>query len=337
MTHPDNVLSDADFGAEVDSSSKALYLTWFKEVCQRTADMIVHWMRVGFVHGVMNTDNMSILGLTIDYGPYGWLENYDPDWTPNTTDAAGRRYRFGNQPNIAHWNLAQLANAIYPLIGAVDPLEEALMTYSHRLKNQWQKMMAGKLGLKTFNPATDDDLSKELFELLAMVETDMTLFFRALGRLSFKHNATGSRHDAPDSIITFHNGSSLFPMNSITDREVTRPFMAAYYKPDELDDTYRGRLKGWIKDYSARVLQDGTPHVERQERMNRVNPKYVLRNYLAQLAIDQSEKGDYSMIHELLAVLRHPYDTQPHYTKYAEKRPEWARHRPGCSMLSCSS
>ena len=191
MTHPDELSYDPD--VVVDSSSKALYLTWFKEVCRRTADMIVHWMRVGFVHGVMNTDNMSILGLTIDYGPYGWLENYDPDWTPNTTDAAGRRYRFGNQANIAHWNLTQLANAIYPLIGSVDPLQDALMTYSDRLKKEWQRMMADKLGLKAFNPATDDDLSRELFELLAMVETDMTLFFRALGRVSFKKK----RHRQP--------------------------------------------------------------------------------------------------------------------------------------------
>ena len=331
MTHPDELSYDPD--VVVDSSSKALYLTWFKEVCRRTADMIVHWMRVGFVHGVMNTDNMSILGLTIDYGPYGWLENYDPDWTPNTTDAAGRRYRFGNQANIAHWNLAQLANAIYPLIGSVDPLQDALMTYSDRLKNEWQRMMADKLGLKAFNPATDDDLSRELFELLAMVETDMTLFFRALGRVSFKKNATGSRHDTPASMIAFPDGSSV----SITEHEVTRPFMATYYAPDTLDDTYRVRLKRWIKNYSARILQDGTPHGERQEKMHHVNPKYVLRNYLAQLAIDQSEKGDYNMIHELLEVLRHPYDTQPRYEKYAEKRPEWARHRPGCSMLSCSS
>src|SRR5688572_12229981 len=95
------------------------YFAWFKEVCARTAALMVHWMRVGFVHGVMNTDNMSILGLTIDYGPYGWLENYDPNWTPNTTDAQGRRYRFGQQPQIALWNLLQLANALYPLIGEV--------------------------------------------------------------------------------------------------------------------------------------------------------------------------------------------------------------------------
>ena len=106
--------------------SVAVYIEWFREVCSRTVEMIVHWMRVGFVHGVMNTDNMSILGLTIDYGPYGWLEDYDPTWTPNTTDAQGRRYSFGNQPYIAHWNLAQLAQSIYPLIGQQELLLNAL-------------------------------------------------------------------------------------------------------------------------------------------------------------------------------------------------------------------
>ena len=106
--------------------STDVYLTWFQEVCHKTAMLMVDWMGVGFVHGMMNTDNMSILVLTIDYGPYGWLEDYDPKWTPNTTDAQGRRYSFGNQPYIAHWNLAQLAQSIYPLIGQQDPLLNAL-------------------------------------------------------------------------------------------------------------------------------------------------------------------------------------------------------------------
>src|SRR5699024_10406805 len=108
---------------------KETYIAWFEEVCRRTLTMIVHWMRVGFVHGVMNTDNMSILGQTIDYGPYGWLEGYEPGWTPNTTDAAGRRYCFGQQPQVALWNLTQLANAIFPLIGQTEPLQRAIANY----------------------------------------------------------------------------------------------------------------------------------------------------------------------------------------------------------------
>jgi len=142
--------------------SPDVYLAWFNEVCIKTAEMIVHWQRVGFVHGVMNTDNMSILGLTIDYGPYGWLDNYDPDWTPNTTDSGQRRYRFGNQPQIAAWNLNQLANAIYPLIEQVEPLQAALSLYNTHFISTYQTMMAEKLGLQVFEPSTDNQLIDDL-------------------------------------------------------------------------------------------------------------------------------------------------------------------------------
>ena len=132
--------------------SPDVYLAWFEEVCRRTAEMIVHWMRVGFVHGVMNTDNMSILGLTIDYGPYGWLEDYDPDWTPNTTDAGLHRYCFGNQPQIAHWNLAQLSQAISPLIEQPEPLQQILDSYEKVFERGWQSMMSPKTGAECFRP-----------------------------------------------------------------------------------------------------------------------------------------------------------------------------------------
>ena len=128
--------------------------------------MIVHWMRVGFVRGVMNTDNMSILGLTIDYGPYGWLEDYDPNWTPNTTDAAGRRYRFGNQPQIAQWNLTQLANALFPLIEKAEPLQRGMELSARCFEHGWQSMMADKLGLRNFDSETDEDLIGELLAVL---------------------------------------------------------------------------------------------------------------------------------------------------------------------------
>ena len=162
------------------SPSTAVYLQWFEEVCKTTAEMIVHWQRIGFVHGVMNTDNMSILGLTIDYGPYGWLENYDPGWTPNTTDAQTRRYRFGNQPKIAYWNLVQLANAIYPLIKRAEPLQQALQAYTANFEIGWQKMMANKLGLLDFVASSDELLVTDLDKLLQTAETDMTLFYRGL-------------------------------------------------------------------------------------------------------------------------------------------------------------
>ncbi len=291
--------------------SPDVYLQWFEEVCRSTAEMIVHWMRVGFVHGVMNTDNMSVLGLTIDYGPYGWLDDYDPDWTPNTTDAANRRYRFGNQPQIALWNLAQLANAIYPLIEQAAPLETALQLYGDCYRQGWQAMMAQKLGLKTFDPATDLLLMTELDRVLRLTETDMTIFYRRLADL-----APGEGQD-DDSLLA--------------------PLREAYYRPEGLTGPEKRQICDWLLAYLQRVAQDGLSVEARRLRMNAVNPKYVLRNYLAQLAIDKAEAGDYSLVKELLEVMRHPYAEQPGKEEFAQRRPEWARHRAGCSMLSCSS
>ena len=137
---------------ELGAPSPATYARWFEEICRRTAVMIAEWMRVGFVHGVMNTDNMSILGLTIDYGPYGWLEGYDPRWTPNTTDAEGRRYCYGNQPQIAQWNLVRLANALLPLIDDKAPLEQGLAVFGETFERASSRMLAGKLGLVVARP-----------------------------------------------------------------------------------------------------------------------------------------------------------------------------------------
>lgn len=291
--------------------STATYLAWFSEVCQRTATMIVHWQRVGFVHGVMNTDNMSILGLTIDYGPYGWLENFDLNWTPNTTDAGGRRYRYGNQPSIAYWNLAQLANAIYPLIGEVEPLQQALKTYKDHFESGWQAMMANKLGLKAFAVATDNDLCTELLSILQIVETDMPIFYRQLAKLPLDLGLDD------DALIT--------------------PLANAFYLPETLTADYQKRLATWLRVYIQRLQSDAQPETSRRQQMDAVNPKYVLRNYLAQQAIDLAEQGDNAMVLDLLELLRHPYDEQPDKQNYAEKRPDWARHKAGCSMLSCSS
>ncbi len=288
--------------------STQVYLNWFTEVCRTTAEMIVHWQRVGFVHGVMNTDNMSILGLTIDYGPYGWLENYDPNWTPNTTDKAERRYRFGNQPQIAFWNLGQLGNAIYPLIEAVEPLQEAMNAYTIAFETGWQTMMADKLGLTAYDPATDEELITELLAILQLVETDMTIFYRKLARIESADKKTAMEH-----------------------------FSDAYYVPEQLTPDYQARFQAWLGQYLARLQRDGVPTKLRQEKMDAVNPHYVLRNYLAQLAIDKAEQGDFSLVNELLELLRRPYEVQPGKENYAAKRPDWARQRPGCSMLSCSS
>ena len=299
---------------QLGEPSPAVYGQWFAEVCRTTAELMVHWLRVGFVHGVMNTDNLSILGLTIDYGPYGWLEDYDPLWTPNTTDAEGRRYCYGRQPTIAHWNLAQLANALHPLIGDPEPLEQGLTDYSRWFEEGWQATMAAKLGLVAFQAETDTTLTQDLLALLPAVETDMTLFYRHLADIP----AGNADH-------------------RIAPAELAAPLMAAFYRPEQLTPTYLEQLGSWLGRYRQRLRHDGLVDAERKQRMHAVNPKYVLRNYLAQLAIDDIGAGDFSLTSELLDVLRHPYDEQPGRERFAEKRPEWARHRPGCSMLSCSS
>jgi uncharacterized protein YdiU (UPF0061 family) len=295
--------------------SPETYAAWFEEVCRTTAEMIVHWMRVGFVHGVMNTDNMSILGLTIDYGPYGWLEDYDPDWTPNTTDAGGRRYRFGYQPQIGQWNLSKLASAIYPLTEQIAPLQEALDGYTEVYAQGWKSMMAGKLGLATFDADSDQELVEELLDILPSVETDMTIFYRRLADIEVE----------------------VEPANGVTDEALMGPLRDAYYVAEQLKDEYKARLGRWLRRYGVRVRKEGTSDDARRRSMNAVNPKYVLRNYLAQLAIDKAEQGDPSGVHELLEVLRRPYDEQVDKEELAQKRPDWARDRPGCSMLSCSS
>ena len=296
---------------ELGAASKDTYLAWLREVCRRTAHTILHWMRVGFVHGVMNTDNMSVLGLTIDYGPYGWLEDYDPSWTPNTTDAEWRRYRFGAQPQVALWNLGKFANALLPLVEDVPALEQALSVYNETFASGWQTMMAGKLGLVQYCPSTDDALVGDLLTLLQSSETDMTIFYRSLCLLDSSAGA------AEETLLA--------------------PFMAAYYRPETLSAEQRQLTLSWLKRYTERLRQQGLPDRERQQRMQGVNPKYVLRNYLAQLAIDSAEQGDFGRVTELLDLLRNPYAEQPGRETYAGKRPDWARQRPGCSMLSCSS
>jgi serine/tyrosine/threonine adenylyltransferase len=288
------------------------YIAWFDEICVRTARMIADWMRVGFVHGVMNTDNMSILGLTIDYGPYGWLEGYDPDWTPNTTDAQGRRYRFINQPQIALWNLAQLGNAIYPLVDEVEPLQEGLNSYRRTYAEQWQSDMANKLGLQGFTEQ-DSELVGELFKALQSTETDMTIFFRLLANLD-KDVKTN-----PDALLTV--------------------IEAAYYQSPDAGSA--ASMANWLHKYQQRLQQDyviyGGEQEARRARMNQINPKYVLRNYMAQQAIDKAAQGDFSEVNTMLQLLRNPYDEQPEHHQYFARRPEWARTKAGCSMLSCSS
>tara|TARA_B100000767_G_scaffold202398_1_gene189295 strand:- start:625 stop:1701 length:1077 start_codon:yes stop_codon:yes gene_type:complete len=271
-------------------------ISWTKQIAKDTAIMVSHWMRVGFVHGVMNTDNMSIHGLTIDYGPYGWIEDYNPGWTPNTTDSSRRRYRFGSQPQIAAWNLARLLESLSPLMEEPDRLHEVLEFYIATYDEQNDSTWALKLGLGEFEES-DGELVRELNELLQSVETDMTIFFRELC--------------------------------SITKPEV-QGIHAAFYDADNIPIV---PWNAWLEKWWQRV--SGKPD---RELMRNNNPKFVLRNWMVQLAIDAAEKGDYTICESMFEVLRTPYDEHEEYeSEWYQKRPEWARNRVGCSMLSCSS
>jgi uncharacterized protein YdiU (UPF0061 family) len=286
---------------------KEVYLKFFQEITNKTLEMIIHWQRVGFVHGVMNTDNMSILGLTIDYGPYGWLEGFDLGWTPNTTDKQHKRYRYGNQPTIGLWNLYQLANALYPLIDETAPLEEILEGYKSNFEKKSQDMMRAKLGL-ILAKETDINLIQSLEDNLQAIETDMTIFFRLLS--SFKK-------EQPEKGIEL--------------------IQNAFYTPEKLVGKVLTNWKNWFASYAKRLEKETISYEERKQHMMATNPKYVLRNYMAQMAIDKAETDNFSLIEELYQVLKKPYDEQPEFQHWFAKRPEWARHKVGCSMLSCSS
>jgi len=288
---------------------KQAYLKWFADVCDSTINMIVHWMRVGFVHGVMNTDNLSIHGLTIDYGPYGWLDNFDPEWTPNTTDAQGKRYRYANQPGIAQWNLLQLANAIYPLIESTSELESIINGFQTSYHERYYQMMAKKLGFMDI-PNDFPHVCGELSEVLHQCNVDMTLFYRQLSKL---------------------------PYTACTEDNYRQQFAVVRYEDKALPEHAFQRALKWVQDYWQRRNQDSGSGEWRQQTMQQSNPKYILRNYLSQQAIEQAEQGNFVRVHELLDIMRQPYAEQTEREEFAAKRPVWAENKPGCSMLSCSS
>jgi serine/tyrosine/threonine adenylyltransferase len=277
---------------------------WFKEICERTAVMVAHWMRVGFVHGVMNTDNMSILGLTSDYGPYGWVDHFDAGWTPNTTDAQGRRYCFGRQSDIARWNLERLADALSTILPDTNGLNTALEHYDEWYMQSLMQAMVGKFGLDQWQ-AEDGELINRCFELMTRAEVDMTLFFTHLASID----------------LAFPSMESL---------------KVAFYTKKGYDDFHQDFTE-WLKAYALRITASTETSEIRIKKMQANNPRYVLRNYLAQQAIDLAETGDASMIETLLNLLRSPYSKQNGMDKFEEKRPDWARNKAGCSMLSCSS
>jgi serine/tyrosine/threonine adenylyltransferase len=272
------------------------YTALLEEVTCRTARMIAHWQAVGFMHGVMNTDNMSILGLTLDYGPFGFMEAFEPNHICNHTDSRGR-YSYANQPQVGHWNCYALGQALMPLIGDVDAAEAALSVYKDEFAATFDALMHAKLGLQTAAEG-DGALFESLFKVMTASHVDFTNFFRALGKLG-SDAASGT---AGDSLVR----------DMFIDREA---------------------FDAWAVDYRARLRQENSIDSERKLAMDAVNPKYVLRNYLAQVAIDKAINKDYSEIDRLLAILERPFDEQPEHEAYCALPPDWASHLE----VSCSS
>ncbi|ANO48230.1 hypothetical protein Pf1_02776 [Flavobacterium columnare] len=293
---------------EIKTTGKEAYIAFFQTVAQLTRKLITNWQQVGFVHGVMNTDNMSIHGITIDYGPYGWLDDFNPNWTPNTTDAHQHRYAFGNQPQISLWNLYQLANALYPLINQTEELEKILHEYEDEYENDYMNIMRKKLGL-TQAHSTDRELIYQLINSLQLQETDYTIFFRLLGNVSKEK----TKENAFETI------------------------QSSFYEIPNKNPEFEHLWSVWFQNYLNRINLEPLSDEERKEKMNLVNPKYILRNYMAQLAIEKAELEDYTLLEELYQVIQKPYEEQPEYEKWFTKRPDWAKEKIGCSQLSCSS
>jgi uncharacterized protein YdiU (UPF0061 family) len=288
---------------QIEIHSADAYAQWFSQICASTAHLVVEWLRVGFVHGVMNTDNMSILGLTIDYGPYGWTDNFDPGWTPNTTDREWRRYCLSQQPPVARWNLERLAEALMPVFPSRKWLKAGLAHFDTILQHELSAMLAAKFGLLVWQDE-DEKLIEEIFELMQRAEVDMTEFFRALANIKQHAPELAVLENAFYSATLYHNHRALFD--------------------------------AWLARYAARLALQIDSDEARRARMNAVNPRFILRNYLSQQAIDAAMNGDMSVLNRLMDAARHPYD-EDIPTDLTAKRPDWAINKPGCSTLSCSS
>ncbi|CAN4104772.1 unnamed protein product [Withania somnifera] len=280
------------------------YAAWALEVAERTASMIARWQDVGFTHGVMNTDNMSVLGLTIDYGPFGFLDAFDPSYTPNTTDLPGRRYCFANQPDVGLWNIAQFTSALSTAeLLSDEEADYAMERYGNKFMDDYQAIMTRKLGLVKYN----QKLISELLKNMAIDKVDYTNFFRSLSNI---------KADPP-----IPEDQLLIPLKAVLlDTGIER----------------KDAWTSWVKSYIQELSTTGVSDEERRFAMNSVNPKYILRNFLCQSAIDAAEQGDFSEVRQLLKVMQCPFDEQPTMEKYALLPPAWAL-RPGVCMLSCSS
>lgn len=271
------------------------YAAMFETIVDKTANMIAYWQAYGFAHGVMNTDNMSILGQTFDYGPFGFLDDYEPGYICNHSDYQGR-YAFDQQPRIALWNLSALAHALSPLVERPD-LEAILAQFEVKLGSYFSQLMRSKLGLHC-KLEQDSQLFQAMFELLHQNHVDYTRFMRELSNLD---------HADPQVVV------DLF-----IDREAAKAWL----------DLYLARCECEVDDDAAPISAEA-----RCTSMRAANPKYILRNYLAQQAIEKAEQGDFSEVEALAALLKTPYDEQPEMEHYANLPPEWGKKME----ISCSS
>ena len=326
-------------------------LKMFSRIASSTKTMVLHWDRVGFVHGVMNTDNMSILGQTIDYGPYGWLDNFDPNWTPNTTDSQHRRYRYGNQAAVAQWNLLQLANALYPLVKESSGLESVLTRFAKEYECDYVIMRAQKLGI-----GDTEDIEPKLEKLINDLDTflvgdlwDWTLFHRCLS--SFLKVYETSQFvlpiDGVNDLEPITSSENLVSKQSVVEQwEILSSsflndhFILAFYG-DEINGSYFKTLRDWLVSYL--FIAEGYRNMKNLSiedivnRMDGYNPFIVLRNYITQQAIEAGQADDFSILLDIEKAFKTPYTENDFTQKFSAKRPTWALHKPGCSMLSCSS
>jgi len=291
---------------QIDAEAPDAVARMFDQICRNTAELVARWMAVGFVHGVMNTDNMSVLSETIDYGPYGWLEKYDLQWTPNTTDAEGRRYCYGNQPAIAQWNLSRLGNVLYPLIGDVTPLQDSLTAFNREFHGHWNRMLAAKLGLPADVLQANPLCNQQLVHVLSAMEMDFSLFFDTLTRIAIKQEHSNS----PESLQAL--------------------LACSYAETSNPEPLYE-----WLKLY--RGLLSESPLPDRAAAMRAVNPVFTLRNHLVQDVIDAAHVGNLQPLQDIFIRLKTPYADAADDARWVRKCPPESMHRAGCSMLSCSS
>lgn len=286
---------------EIKSEGEQKYQEFFKTVCTKTADLMVEWYRVGFVHGVMNTDNMSVLGLSIDFGPYSMLDEYDLNFTPNTTDLPGRRYAFGKQGQIAQWNLWQLANSLFQVIEDEKFLEKTLNEFGTYFWKKHDEMLCRKFGFEKLISG-DDDFFSQWQSLMQELSLDYTLFFNQLE-------------------------------SHLNQKTTSEQLQKISYKL--IDDENLGKFNSFLSEYEKRLSQNSISSVESKKLMQDNNPKFTLRNYLLYQCIEELEQGKGDLLEKLITALQNPYEEK--FPEFSVKRPDGFEGVAGCSMLSCSS